>query len=338
MKNLGNLAVLLFMLCACTSCNNDDDNTKPELAHKVAGTYNGDIELSVQEASQGTKGVEISVNRIAEDTVDVTFPAISFGSRTIPSVKSGAKVALNNNGSYSLTGTLSAKDGDINITGNFEGTVNGKTLEMNISYQLGAMPSPIKAIFSGSQSQASLTVNTSAYDTWTYVNLKTGETQTLKDFNAWEYYSNGQVVETKEATGDASLIKIDWHIAIHRYDIKTNGGAALATEETAMNAVKNIPAEGYTADEQTENEVIVDMSGMMDGKIGYVKSPLNRVLSQWLTKTPTGGMPPYEYEETNLIYLLKCADGTYAKLKFTDHQDTEGNTGRVSFTYEYPVE
>ena len=81
MKNLGNLAVLLFMLCACTSCNNDDDNTKPELAQKVAGTYNGDIELSVQEASQGTKGVEISVNRIAEDTVDVTFPAISFGSR-----------------------------------------------------------------------------------------------------------------------------------------------------------------------------------------------------------------------------------------------------------------
>lgn len=184
-------------------------------------------------------------------------------------------------------------------------------------------------------SEGTLTVNTSAYNTWTYINLKTGETETLTDFNAWDYYTDGAVVETKPATGDASLITIDWHIAIHRYDVKTNGGSAVATEATSLDAVTTLPSDGYTADEATTQKVIVDMSGMMDGKIGYTASPLNSVLCQWLARIPTGGMPPYEYKTSGVVYILKCADGSFAKLKFTDYQDAEGNAGRVSLTYEY---
>ena len=78
------------------------------------------------------------------------------------------------------------------------------------------------------------------------------------------------------------------------------------------------------------------MTSMMQSKIGYASTAkTNPVLCGWLTKTATGAMPPYLYEPTNLIYVVKNKDGSYAKLKFTDHQDAEGNSGHVTFSYEY---
>lgn len=184
--------------------------------------------------------------------------------------------------------------------------------------------------------QSTMTVNASDYGTWTYIDLKTGKTQTLRDFSPWNYLSKGTVVSTTPAQGSQADITIDWQIAIHRYDIQTNGGAALATTEKEMDKVTAFPESGYTEDVTVENTIVTDMSGMMDNKIGYAATgKQNNVLNQWLTKTATGAMPPYVYEPTNLIYVVKCKDGSYAKLKFTDYSNDANKSGYVTFSYEY---
>lgn len=186
------------------------------------------------------------------------------------------------------------------------------------------------------QPQSSMTIDASDYGKWTYINLKTGETETVRDFSSWNYLTDEAVVETVEAQGSEADIKIDWHIAIHRYDIRTNSGSAVATASTVMSEVSAMPAGEYQQDETVENTLIVDMTGMMQSKIGYASTArTNPVLCGWLTRTATGSMPPYIYEPTNWVYVVKNKDGSYAKLQFTDHQNAEGNSGHVTFSYQY---
>ena len=59
-------------------------------------------------------------------------------------------------------------------------------------------------------------LDVSAYDKWTYVNLKTGETEIHLDTSEW-IYTDGSVSEPKVK----ETIGIEWHIAIHRYEIKS---------------------------------------------------------------------------------------------------------------------
>ena len=140
-------------------------------------------------------------------------------------------------------------------------------------------------------------LDVSAYDKWTYVNLKTGETEIHSDTSEW-IYTDGSVSEpeAKETIG------IEWHIAIHRYEIKTNGGMVFDTEKTNMNEITELPEGDYKADENITNEdeeyaIITDMSKMMQGNVGYAKTAtVNKVLCSWVKKTETGSMPPTIYE------------------------------------------
>lgn len=334
MKLTNFLAMMTVAMCA-VACSNDDD-VKPEYSEKIAGKYNGSMELAVGGDSQGSlEGMAVTIDRVNEDSVNVTLDAFDFGTYSIPEVKAGGKVEMKSS-TYAVNGKINVTVGTLNISGDFDGSTNGKTLDMTINFRFGAMPATVVATFAGSQSQNSMTLNTSAYDTWTYVNLKTGKTQTIRDFSAWNYLINNNVVETVAAQGSEDDITIDWHIAIHRYDIRTNGGSAVATTSKVMSEVTSLPTGGYKEDETVENKLIIDMANMMAGKIGYAATAkMNPVLCEWLTKTATGTMPPYIYEPTNLIYVLKNSDGSYAKLKFTDNTNAEGKSGYVTFSYEY---
>ena len=180
-------------------------------------------------------------------------------------------------------------------------------------------------------------LDVSAYDQWTYVNLETGETESHVDTNPW-VYSDGTETPAKVA----ETVSIDWHIAIHRYEVRTNDGSVLDTNLTDMAAVTELPTGTYQADEVVTNgddeySLITDMSKMMEGSVGYAKSAtLNRVLCSWVKKTETGTMPPVIYEPTKHVFTLKCKDGSWAKLQFTVAGNTEtGKSGFVSFNYEF---
>ncbi|HBX20795.1 MAG TPA: hypothetical protein DEF88_10160, partial [Porphyromonadaceae bacterium] len=104
----------------------------------------------------------------------------------------------------------------------------------------------------------------------------------------------------------------------------------------ALSDLTTIPSSGYTTDVEitTDSKVITDLSKMMSGNVGYASSgTLNEVLGNWVTRS--GSMGAFVYTLSGKVYVVKFADGSYAKLKFTDHSNAEGTTGHVTFAYEY---
>ncbi len=187
-------------------------------------------------------------------------------------------------------------------------------------------------------------VNASAYNTWTYINLATGETEVHPDAGEWIYSGDGSTRPAQEA----EAVGIDWHIAIHRYEIKTNGASVLNTGKTDIQEVENLPEGEYTPDRvadyemerkkdegETQYLVITDMSNMMGGTIGYAYKPMiNTVLCDGITKTATGSMPPTIYGTTGEVFALKWDDGSWAAFQITATYSTTGASGYMSFNYK----
>lgn len=188
-------------------------------------------------------------------------------------------------------------------------------------------------------------VNGTAYDSWTYINLKTGETKTHPDTSEWIYGGDGSI--RKEQPSEE--IGIDWHIAVHRYELRTNGASVLNTGATDILSVTELPAGNYTSDtvlpyedelekgsDETQYLLITDMSGMMGGNIGYIHYPsVNLPLCNGITRTATGSMPPTLYGTTEEVFALKWEDGTWATLQITGTYSSGGSSGYLSFNYHY---
>ena len=130
--------------------------------------------------------------------------------------------------------------------------------------------------------------------------------------------------------GSVDETSFKWDLAFHRWDIKTNGGSALETAETELANVKTVPAGSYVSDEESD-EITVDMSMMMKGKIGYATDHINKELGKWM-HLDMSTMPP-AYTASDKVYVVKSAEGKCIKIKFTDYMDNSGKKGHISFDY-----
>ena len=130
----------------------------------------------------------------------------------------------------------------------------------------------------------------------------------------------------------------DWDIAFHRYEIKTNGGSAVMLNTVDLNSVSATTVAGETFVEDGEGSVMVDMTNMMQGFVGYQATNVNEVLGKWVTATPTGTMPPYTYTLNSNVFVVRMKDGKMAKVQFTDMSDATGKKEMASFNYEYPLQ
>lgn len=166
-------------------------------------------------------------------------------------------------------------------------------------------------------------VKTVEYTEWAYIDLSARKVTTV------------QIGEEYE-----SQIPEKWDFAIHRYDIKTNSGAAFQTSYTSIDdfiAAGKLPeAEKFVEDEWTTNKIAIDMSGMMEGNIVYTDSYYNAVLSSWLN-VDTSTMPPI-YTMSSQVYLLRLKDNTYAAIRFTNYTNAKGIKGYIDFDFSYPIE
>lgn len=138
---------------------------------------------------------------------------------------------------------------------------------------------------------------------------------------------------TLEKDGNIDESSFDWDIALHKYDVKTNAGAALATTEKDITKVAVLPADGYVADVQTDS-LLYDMSGMMKNAVGYACGHINEILNEGVV-VHMENMPP-SYTTSDLVYILKLKSGEYAKIKFTDYTNDENVKGHITFEYVYP--
>ncbi len=154
-------------------------------------------------------------------------------------------------------------------------------------------------------------------------------------FDRWTYFSFEQS-DTIQTDGSYTALadSRSWDLAFHRGDIRTNGGAsgpgrggAFKTEAVEMSAVTENPAEvTYTPDVRAE----ITFPTMRE----TADQSRNEVLADWYTSS---GMPP-TYVVHPDIYLIRTAEGKYAKVKFLDYTNDLGAGGYITFTYEYPVE
>lgn len=138
-----------------------------------------------------------------------------------------------------------------------------------------------------------------------------------------------------ETDGNVDETSFDWDIAIHRYDVKTNAGSALATTEKELSAVAVLPSAEYVADVQTDS-LTYDMTHMMQGAVAYAPGHVNEVLNGWLQRVGDG-MPP-QFATSDLVYLVKTKSGACAKIKWTDYTSDEGTNGHITFEYVYPFQ
>ena len=154
--------------------------------------------------------------------------------------------------------------------------------------------------------------------------------------NDWIYFSlsQGKEIEVKE---ENHMEDQTWDLAFNRYNVRTNSGlsgkgqgGAFDTKLTDMSAVAEVPA-GITFTEDTA----ADITGSFTGSgVTYVKSTLNEVLG---TAIKFQGPPP-TYTPSNHVYIVKTADGKYAKIKVLGFHNEKGKSGFVSFEYAYQAD
>jgi len=168
-----------------------------------------------------------------------------------------------------------------------------------------------------SDNSGTLYLDTRDYAKWTYINLRDKAVDTANMLNN-------------------SVEPQDWDFAIHRYDVKTNGGMVRQTDFISLDELRqygHYDEGNFTAD--TLGRVIVDMSGMMNGVIEYRESNINKVLSRWLN-VDLSTMPPI-YTMSGKIYLLRLEDDTYAALLFADFMNEASVKGYITIRYIYPL-
>lgn len=158
------------------------------------------------------------------------------------------------------------------------------------------------------------------------------------DYAQWVYLDfHGRTATT--AGMDAEDAPEDWDIAVHRYDVKTNGASALETGITGLELFVSsgeMPQGDYVEDIWTTDRIIVDMSGMMDGNIGYSESWYNSEISKWIN-VDTGTMPPV-YTMSRKVYAVRLSDGTNLALRLSNFMDASGVKGYMTIDYVYPLE
>lgn len=188
------------------------------------------------------------------------------------------------------------------------------------------------------------------YDEWTFIDLHRLTFETLPipasltgtwdGVSLWYRYNvqGSRYRQLEQRQVDAQPEPGQWDIAIHHFDVRTNGGSALATDYTSIDALPATP-EGFadkqfTGDTGTTHQCITDFSGMFDRNIWYQAGMVNTVLTEWVRMDFS--TPPPKYEASNRVYLLRMKDGTMAALHLKSYMSETGTKGFLTIDIKYP--
>lgn len=188
------------------------------------------------------------------------------------------------------------------------------------------------------------------YDEWIYMDLHrltlekrdipTTLTGEWDGKSVWARYNvqGSRYTLLEERQVDTQPEPEEWDLAIHHFDVRTNGGQVLQTGYTSVDDLPESSAsfasEGFRPDEWTSHQCIVDFSGMFDYNIWYQASPVNLVLSDWVRMDFS--TPPPKYEASRRVYLLRMQDGTVAALHMKSYMSEAGTKGILTIDVKYP--
>lgn len=164
-------------------------------------------------------------------------------------------------------------------------------------------------------------------------------------YTDWHFFSfaQGEVIGSCDAKDSAAneewRKRTDWDLAFHRQNIKSNSGTSgigaggiMEYPQTELNfdVITEAPEEGYLTD--VPDSVIYDMSQMMLGIIGYAYTGVNQAPKDWAVLTDMmGGIWTYARK----AFIVRTADGKYAKIHLMNFKSERGASGTVTMRYVY---
>lgn len=130
----------------------------------------------------------------------------------------------------------------------------------------------------------------------------------------------------------------EWDIAIHRNNVRTNGGAVYQTSLTSIDDVSNSTIYAlmpFTEDEWNETDVWTIQERMTQGLVGNQGIKINNELGKWLTIN----IPPIPptFNHNGNVFILRLKDGTYAALRLKNYKTPSGQNCGMTIEYRYPL-
>jgi len=163
--------------------------------------------------------------------------------------------------------------------------------------------------------------------------LKTGEVTLRKTEygNDWVYFSFPAEDTVTISNHNTSL---NWDIAFNRYDnVRTNSGKSGSGKggtydagEIDFNSITLANENGYAVDDSIQIVKEIGARGPI-----YMNSAGNKTFKGCILFS----MADYSYTPNNHAYVVKTADGKYARLLVTDFYNDRGESGYMTFKYAY---
>lgn len=137
---------------------------------------------------------------------------------------------------------------------------------------------------------------------------------------------------------DAQTAPEEWSFAVHRDNVRTNGGAVYETGCASFDELPESSSDfaglDFTADEWTENKVWDSQEQMLMGYVPSQGIAINNILSSWLTLS-IPPIPP-SFTKNGHVFILRLADGTCAALQLEDYLSPSGTKCWLTINYKYP--
>lgn len=196
-------------------------------------------------------------------------------------------------------------------------------------------------------------LNVVSYKEWAYLDLHQRTTTTMPipesltgkwdGRSGWKYYqvtlpSTFEYHETVPT--DSMPDPPSWDIALHHYDVRTNGGAVLETPYSSIDQLlkegnrEQLLAQTFTPDTWTEHFAYYDLTGIYNYYIGYTQTWCNLTLTRWMDMNVENHPPTYTLSQK--VYLVRLADQSVAALHFKNYMSPTGAKGFVTIDYLYP--
>ncbi len=137
---------------------------------------------------------------------------------------------------------------------------------------------------------------------------------------------------------DAQTEPANWTFAVHRNNVRTNGGAVLETSFTSMDQLPEsseaFADQQFTEDEWSENAVWDSQDQMLMCLVPSQGIRVNKVLSSWLSMK----IPPFppQFTLNNHVFVLRLKNGKYAALQLENYLSAKGVKCWLTINYKYP--
>lgn len=159
------------------------------------------------------------------------------------------------------------------------------------------------------------TIDASAYGKWVYFSFKENKVVDISDFTN----------------------SLKWDIGFHRQNVRVNCGKSGIGQGGTHDAgkvdfasVKEAPETGYALNDSIK---ILEEFSMPPV---YVTVPGDTVLAKWIDIHHGQSGPEYNYNDH--IYVIKTADGKYAKIWLKNYFDDESTSGHITMKYAYQAD